>query len=387
MKTKFLAMLFILCLIFSIVLYPAEKIVFHSDRGGSMDIWMCNPDGTEQQQLTNKSGSELYGRLSSDGKEFLYTYTEPGSSTRSMWVMALDGSYDYKIDVGKDAKSTCWSPNGDKILYFHNRGYWRGDIYLVNKDGTGDYLFLAPFSPFTQVNGLDWKNGKILFYASRSHSGLNRLFTINEDGTDITQLTDDHGDLARFNHDASKISYFHHSSINIMNADGSGKYTVISGVHRTGWAPFSPDGTRLTFAGFTHDLHNNDIYIINIDGTNLERITFSEDTYFVGDWIEIESCVFGPEGQPMCFVRKKGKPGPEFFEWESCGGSGKMVIQNQSISSALIFLNGEQVAGPSDFSQTVNILELDINLFEGNNLLEVELRGKPGGELLIRFEN
>lgn len=387
MKTIFLQMLFILCLIFSNALYPAEKIIFHSSRDGSMDVWMCNPDGTEQQQLTNKPGTEWYGRLSPDGKEFLYTYIEPGSSTWSMWVMKLDGPYDYKIDVGKNAGPSCWSPDGEKILYFHSRGYWKGDIYIVNRDGTDDQVLLTPFWPFTQVDGLDWKNGKILFYASRSHSGLNRLFTMNEDGSDIIQLTYDHGDLARFNHDATKISYFNYSNINIMNDDGSGKYTVISGVHRTGLAPFSPGGTKLAFAGFTHDSHNNDIYIIDVDGTNLERITFSEDISWVSDWVEIKSCVFGPEEQPLSFVRKKGKPGPEFIEWESCGGVGKMIIQNQRVSSAIIFLNGEQIAAPSDFNQAINVLLFDISLIEGSNLLEVELRGKPGGELLIRFEN
>lgn len=97
-------------------------------------------------------------------------------------------------------------------------------------------------------------------------------------------------------------------------------------------------------------------------------------------------CVFGPENQPLTFTRLKGKPINETFEWESCGGQGLLKINNNRVSSAYVYLNDTLVTGPSDFNQNIDYLEFNVNLLEGTNILEVELRGKPGGMLEISFE-
>lgn len=100
----------------------------------------------------------------------------------------------------------------------------------------------------------------------------------------------------------------------------------------------------------------------------------------------VKSCTYGPLDQPISFIREKGKPFVESLEWESCGGQGFLKIANNSVSSAYIFLNGLFITGPDNFNQNAETLEFEVNLIEGNNILQIELRGKPGGEIQLSFE-
>jgi len=55
------------------------------------------------------------------------------------------------------------------------------------------------------------------------------------------------------------------------------------------------------------------------------------------------------------------------------------------VSSAVIRLNGAVVAGPRDFSQKVGKIVREVSVLP-TNLLEVELRGKPEGRVIITVE-
>lgn len=53
------------------------------------------------------------------------------------------------------------------------------------------------------------------------------------------------------------------------------------------------------------------------------------------------------------------------------------------VSSSVIDLNGEQIAGPENFNQQVKLIDIPVTL-KSTNTLDVEVRGKPGGVLSIR---
>lgn len=102
--------------------------------------------------------------------------------------------------------------------------------------------------------------------------------------------------------------------------------------------------------------------------------------------IELEdACTYNPPDQPLVFVRETGKPVAQSVTWDSCGGPGVLRIQNSGVSAARILLNGQTVAGPSDFNPNLAILSFPVVLLSGENVLEVELRSKPGSQLTIQF--
>lgn len=117
-------------------------------------------------------------------------------------------------------------------------------------------------------------------------------------------------------------------------------------------------------------------------------LSSSLDSHIRYDNIQIElydDCTFFPSGQPLTFVRESGKPVLQSVSWESCGGPGELRIVNEGVSSAQVLLNGQLVAGPADFNPRVHELAFPVELPSGTNLLEVELRSKPGSHLTIEF--
>jgi Tol biopolymer transport system component len=65
----------------------------------------------------------------------------------------------------------------------------------------------------------------------------------------------------------------------VMNRDGSRLRQVTKGLGGANWAPFfSPDGKKIIFASNMKDPRggNFDLYLINVDGTGLEQVTFAD---------------------------------------------------------------------------------------------------------------
>ena len=101
--------------------------------------------------------------------------------------------------------------------------------------------------------------------------------------------------------------------------------------------------------------------------------------------------VFGPD----VFIRQNGEPIIEEIVFEvPLAGSAVMYIKNgaedddstgEKVSSSIILLNDICVAGPNDFNQNINAIQVPVELQAGENVLAVELRSKPGGCISIKI--
>ena len=92
-------------------------------------------------------------------------------------------------------------------------------------------------------------------------------------------------------------------------------------------------------------------------------------------------------------IRGTGEPVTETFTFDAFGGPATVKLWNGSledsdaekVSSATVTVNGEVIFGPSDFNQNVDYLEEETTLAEGQNTLEVVLKGKPDGQVTIQI--
>ena len=92
-------------------------------------------------------------------------------------------------------------------------------------------------------------------------------------------------------------------------------------------------------------------------------------------------------------IRGTGEPVTETFTFDAFGGPATVKLWNGSpedsdaekVSSSTVAVNGEVIFGPSDFNQNVDYLEEETTLVEGQNTLEVVLKGKPGGQVTIQI--
>lgn len=96
---------------------------------------------------------------------------------------------------------------------------------------------------------------------------------------------------------------------------------------------------------------------------------------------------------PTTCIRGTGAPVTETFTFPglSCPATVKLWnggIEDNSVkrvSSSMVTVNGQVVFGSSDFNQNVSYLEKEVTLLEGQNTLDVLLKGKPGGQVTIQI--
>jgi RHS repeat-associated protein len=111
---------------------------------------------------------------------------------------------------------------------------------------------------------------------------------------------------------------------------------------------------------------------------------------FVSRSFAVEIPVFGPNE----YERTTGAPNVYTDTFTAAPGEGMLIVRNgaldgknritDTISSASIFLNGEQILGPDDFNQQVYLLEAPVNLAESNSI-SIELASSPGSYLTIEI--
>ena len=84
-----------------------------------------------------------------------------------------------------------------------------------------------------------------------------------------------------------------------------------------------------------------------------------------------------------------GTPVSQFENFSGMSGEATLKVCNgaeaKKISSATISINGNVVVGSSNFNQNVGCIEEAVSLNEGDNILEVLLKSKPGGKVSVEI--
>lgn len=292
------------------------------------------------RQLTF-GGENAEAYFSFDGRKLVFQNTGEYPCDQ-IFSMNVDGSGRKLISTGT-GRTTCshYLPDNTTIVYAsthlggaacppvpgREEGYvWpiydTYDIFMVNEDGTG--LVQLTKTPGYDAEATVAGDGRIVFTSVRD--GDMEIYSMNADGTDVKRLTNlpgpDGGPF--FSADGSQIvfrgrhpepgpeldNYFSllkkqlwrptSLDVFVMNRDGSNLRQVTKGLGGANWAPFfAPDGKRIIFASNMQNPRgpNFDLYLINVDGTGLEQVTFSDK--FDG------FPMFSPDGTKLIFASNR----------------------------------------------------------------------------------
>jgi Tol biopolymer transport system component len=292
------------------------------------------------RQLTF-GGENAEAYFSFDG-QFLSFQSSAEHPCDQIFTMRIDGSDKRLVSTGR-GRTTCahYMPDGRSIVYAsthlagpacppvpgREQGYvWpiydAYDIFRVNVDGTN-------LARLTNTAGYDAEatvasDGRIVFTSVRD--GDMEIYSMNGDGSDVRRLTNlpgpDGGPF--FSPDGSKIvfrgrhpqpgseldDYFsllkqgiwRPTSLEVFVMDRDGRN--LRQVTRTGvganWAPFfTPDGQRIIYGSNAKNPRGNnfDLFLINLDGTGLEQVTFFDG--FDG------FPMFSPDGAKLVFASNR----------------------------------------------------------------------------------
>lgn len=288
-----------------------KKIAFISSRNGGGEIFVMDKDGSNQINLTPATISIGEPVWSPDGSKILFL-ANPGSTDLhqtefGLYTMNSDGTYWQQLAYGSfDGYS--WSPDGRKIvfaLYQDKSKQW--DLYVIDSGG-------GNLSNIT--NSSDWEgnpkwspDGKKIIYTlsfdtEGTYESINvtfshqQLFVMDIDESNQNRLSNDTSKsqnstyIGRYSWspDGKKVVYVEDNNIYIINADGSNRKEIIgTGDTRSNSLPtWSPDGQWISFLSnekyYINPDFKTDVFIVDIDGNNLTNLTNSPTGVGVPVW-------------------------------------------------------------------------------------------------------
>lgn len=275
-----------------------NEIVFIRDG----DLWVMNPDGSGQTQLTFDAGV-LQADVSTDGRKILYASRKnapPGEYDIDIYKIDADGSNEVRLTVdAENNSSAAFSPDGTKIVFTSDREYpgtFLQVIYIMNADGSGVTTVLNDSHYFQAGGTVFSRDGSAILFSSSALNGTynNDIYRINTDGTGLINLTNGEGNNIRasYNADGSKIVFTCNERICTMNADGTERTMLNFDEFRALSPSFSPDGTKIVYWSERGPIGeaSTDIFMINADGSGepvqLTNDDNTNDAYPIFGWQE-----------------------------------------------------------------------------------------------------
>lgn len=277
--------------------FDGQYLSFQSSKDHPCDqIYTMKVDGTGVKRLSNGQGRTTCSHFMPDGKSVVYASTFLG---------------------GAD----CPPVPGRELGYVWPI-YDTYDIFRVNVDGSN--LRRLTTTPGYDAEATVAKDGRIVFTSVRD--GDMEIYSMNGDGGDVRRLTNlpgpDGG--AFFSADGTKIvfrgrhpgpgaemdDYFAllkkaiwrptSLELYVMDRDGRNLKQVTNTGVGANWAPFfTPDGKQIIYASNAANPRGNnfDLFLVNVDGTGTEQVTFSET--FDG------FPMFSPDGKKLVFASNR----------------------------------------------------------------------------------
>lgn len=253
-----------------VVLPEPEKMVFNGYRLNHPEdtgLWTANSDGTNTHQLPVNSWQPS---LSPDAQKIVYRLS------RDVWLTDTAGQERRLIATGLQygSRPVEWSPDNESFIFDLNRATTGDDVVKLWRDpATNTYTTTAliGWGGSQQYPRYSSDGSKIVFTSSQGPNGENccrrEVYIADADGSNPRLVT------------TPPVTF----------EDPNEVYSAYG-------PSFSPDGSKIVFEGTTLNDTNSEIYVINVDGTGLHKVTSNDLYEYAPDW--------GPDGT-IAFQREE----------------------------------------------------------------------------------
>jgi Tol biopolymer transport system component len=264
------------------------KIAFFSHREAGQNIWVMEPDGSNQSQVTFNKYDDNFISWSPDGEQVVFRSYRDGDA--EIFIMNADGTNIRQLTDNESCdRGPKWSPQGDKIAFFSDRSD-SFQVYSMAIDGsniqqlTTDHgVYGEPAWPF-----LDWSpdGGQIAFTSDRD--GDMEIFVMNADGSEIRQLTFNDGFEAApdWSPDGQQIAFssdrYGDEEIFVMDPFGENIRQLTSNKSISANPDWSPDGSKIVFISDRDG--DFEVWIMDADGGNQTQLTFNDAPEYFPQW-------------------------------------------------------------------------------------------------------
>ena len=272
------------------------KIAFSSWRGRNLDIYVMNPDGSEEVRLTHHLARDADPKWSPTGEHIIFSSDrDKRLGAWDLYLMDVDGSNVRRV-FGKAAprSNAEWSPDGKRIIYDYG-AIGNKVIYIGTIDGKKEERVAIGYTPTLSPDGTE-----IVFLTGAldrpRRITLHNLKTGNQRFLPFPKVPmwvrhpawSPKGErlaFAWYNRVEFRREDFKLETIYIVNRDGTGLQQIVEEGKRAVEPEWSPRGDALIYS----QLDNNDmqqILKVTLDGGESVQITNPNFRHFVGDWFD-----------------------------------------------------------------------------------------------------
>ena len=299
----------LLCADISLLLAKAPtipKILFTSARDGNREVYIMNPDGSEQVNLTQHPATDLQAIWSPTGEQILFVSNREG--VRDLYLMDPDGSNVRRVlkKKGKiNKKRPTWSPDGKHIAYYLMD--WKGPssgIYILTLGeqeeeffGQSSYPAWSPDGTEIACSAADPAGTWIIFINiyTRKHERLLPKKVLPWQTEPSWSATGDKLAIAGNKHPIPVIldrdlhnAWKDKQTIFIVNRDGTRLKHLVDEAGSDAWYPVvSPNGEEVLY---TQEINmQSQIFKVDVSSgirTQLTHVGMPRFGNFGGDWFD-----------------------------------------------------------------------------------------------------
>lgn len=178
-----------------------EQILFASDRNGVRDLYLMDPDGSNIRRVFKKEVYKKNPTWAPDGKSFAYAHVDWGKLTSTLYIATLGEQRVTEFIL--HGKNPAWSPDGTEIACSVDER-----LTLINVRTRSQKRLLPKKALFWQHHpswsaagdklAFSWNNNPIPPAAAErpiwdAWQAKQTIYIVNRDGTGLQQLVDEAG--------------------------------------------------------------------------------------------------------------------------------------------------------------------------------------------------
>src|SRR5262245_15512742 len=250
------------------------------------EIFVMNPDGSNQVQLTHNARVDFDPNWSADGS--MLVYTSSTATDADIWVANADGTAEHNVsnDPGVPDIQPAWSPDGSQIAFVKQRPIdGTSSLWVMDADGSSQRQLTDMRTVNVHPN---WSpDGTRIAFAGNKDGNL-ELYTIAPDGSDLTCLTttppvqegnpnwSPDGTMLAFDAcvaDSYPCPGSPNYEVYAMRADGSFRRRLTDDASIDANPAWSPDGREIVFRS-DRSVEGTELWKMNADGSGQVQLTF-----------------------------------------------------------------------------------------------------------------
>lgn len=270
----------------SVIAFVRTEIMMVEDQPvENKEIWIMNPDGTDQVQLTFDPARDRSPSISPNGMQIAFGSDRTGNF--DIWLLDLEtDELTQMTDHPAEDTQPEWSPDGKRIAFASKRAGSR-DVWVMDvDDGSLEQLTFSNF----KEKGPRWaQNGRRILFVS-DNDGNDDIFKMKPNGRKKEQLTFEIGDqrAPHWSDATQEIAFawweFSKSRANIyaMDKNGQNLRQLTFGRLYDRAPSWSPNGGRIAF--YSNRGGTFDIWSMKPDGDDMIQITANPLRESAPDW-------------------------------------------------------------------------------------------------------